>query len=348
MVSRSQLVPRILAWQEKHGRQGLPWQSTQDPYKVWLSEIMLQQTQVMTVLAYYPRFLKRFSSVRALAAATQDEVLALWSGLGYYSRARNLHRCAITVVNDYEGQFPKTAEQLQSLPGIGRSTAAAIAAFCYGERVAILDANVKRVLTRILGFSEDLAQQSNERLLWDKATDLLPTESLASAMPRHTQAMMDLGATVCTTRKPACILCPLSPLCVAFQQGKPENYPVKTRKLKRSVESWWLLWAERNDGTTWLVQRPDSGIWAGLYCLPMADVADSLESMLGVDKLAQVQVLPVFKHVLTHKDLYLHVFRLPWPDKTNPTQAGQWIHPTALAHTGLPAPIRKLLESTVA
>jgi A/G-specific adenine glycosylase len=221
----------MVDWQRQHGRQSLPWQNTQDPYRVWLSEIMLQQTQVTTVLDYFPRFLGRFADVAALAAAQQDDVLALWSGLGYYSRARNLHKCAQEVMGRFGGVFPQRAEDLQTLPGIGRSTAAAIAAFCFQERSAILDGNVKRVLTRVLGYGQDLAVAKNERALWSLAQDLLPEQ--ASDMPRYTQALMDLGATVCLPRKVQCDVCPVSDLCRARGQGEPLAYPVKTRKIKR-------------------------------------------------------------------------------------------------------------------
>lgn len=227
----------IVRWQMAHGRNSLPWQNTRDPYRVWLSEIMLQQTQVATVLDYYARFLQRFPTVSELAAAEQDGVLALWSGLGYYSRARNLHRCAQEVMALHAGQFPRTAEQLQTLPGIGRSTAAAIASFCFGERVAILDGNVKRVLTRVLAFSADLAQSANERELWSRATDLLPEQNLPETMPRYTQGLMDLGATICTGRQPQCLLCPVQALCRGLATGEPGKYPVKTRKLKRSASA---------------------------------------------------------------------------------------------------------------
>jgi A/G-specific adenine glycosylase len=179
---------RMVDWQRLHGRQSLPWQNTQDPYRVWLSEIMLQQTQVSTVLDYFPRFLTRFPDVASLAAAPQDDVLALWSGLGYYSRARNLHKCAQEVMGRFGGAFPRRAEDLQTLPGIGRSTAAAIAAFCFQERAAILDGNVKRVLTRVLGYGEDLAVSKNEKALWALAQDLLPAK--AADMPRYTQALI--------------------------------------------------------------------------------------------------------------------------------------------------------------
>ncbi len=342
----------ILDWQAQHGRQGLPWQGTHDPYRVWLSEVMLQQTQVVTVLQYYPRFLLRFPDVASLAAAPLDDVLALWSGLGYYSRARNLHRCAVAVVDNFGGQFPKRAQLLQTLPGIGRSTAAAIAAFCFGERVAILDANVKRVLTRVLGFAHDLAQSAHERALWQLATDALPTAALAKArasslarvMPRHTQGMMDLGATVCTPRKPACVRCPLAHLCVAHAQGQAENYPVKTRTLKRSSQALWLLRANRPDGSVYLQQRPTPGVWAGLYSLPMYESRQALMDSLKPAQQQRCFDHPAFLHVLTHKDMHLHVVDLAWTQRAAPQGEGQWCAAEALAQVGLPAPIRKLLS----
>src|ERR1700712_4315582 len=201
MAAAASLPPlfahRVARWQATLGRSHLPWQNTRDPYRVWLSEVMLQQTQVVTVLGYFARFLEQFPTVAALAAATEDEVFGLWSGLGYYSRARNMHRCAQEVVERFGGAFPRTALQLQTLPGIGRSTAAAIAAFCFGERVAILDGNVKRVLTRVLAFGDDLSVAGNERALWNDATTLLPPAHAPEAITRYTQGLMDLGATIC-------------------------------------------------------------------------------------------------------------------------------------------------------
>ena len=340
----------IVHWQQRHGRNSLPWQNTRDPYRVWLSEIMLQQTQVATVLAYYDRFLQRFPNVGNLAAASEDEVMSLWSGLGYYSRARNLHRCAQEVMALHHGQFPATAEQLQTLPGIGRSTAAAIASFCFGERVAILDGNVKRVLTRVLGFAGDLAQGVQERALWGLATELLPHEDLAQAMPRYTQGLMDLGATICTGRQPKCLLCPVQTLCRGREQGNPEKYPVKTRKLKRSAQSISLLWAQRPDGSVWLEKRPATGIWSGLYCLPVFESDDVFKSLLPESLKGRIEALPAFVHVLTHKDLRLS----PWiagfqADQPMPasmvseTRPAAWFSPEAWPALGLPAPIRKLL-----
>jgi A/G-specific adenine glycosylase len=330
----------MVDWQRRHGRQSLPWQNTQDPYRVWLSEIMLQQTQVTTVLDYFPRFLGRFPDVAALAAAPQDDVLALWSGLGYYSRARNLHKCAQEVVARFGGQFPKQAELLQTLPGIGRSTAAAIAAFCFQERAAILDGNVKRVLTRVLGFAEDLALQKNEKALWSLAQDLLPDKP--KDMPRYTQALMDLGATVCLPRKVQCEVCPVSAICQAKEQGKPLAYPVKTKKIKRTSATLWLLWAVNAKGQVWLQKRPDKGIWAGLFSLPVFDTEAQLLAAWPQGQ-AGPYIAP-WKHVLTHRDLHLHPVRMTGSAKDSPACEGQWVSAEAWPDLGLPAPIRTLLS----
>ena len=334
---------QVVQWQKTHGRNDLPWQNTRDPYRVWLSEIMLQQTQVSTVLDYFPRFLNRFPRVEALAAAPLDDVLGLWSGLGYYSRARNLHQCAMDVMALHGGVFPSTAQLLQTLPGIGRSTAAAIASLCFGERVAILDGNVKRVLTRVLGFDADLALAANERLLWDEATRLLPVHDLPQAMPRYTQGVMDLGATVCTSKKPACGVCPLAAACVARKLEQPEHYPVKTRKLKRSSQSIWLLWAQAEEAEVWLSKRPTPGVWAGLYCFPLFDNREALEAMVPARYRTGLQDMPVFTHVLTHKDLYLHPVRVQMSSSAIACSAGAWIAAEDWPHLGLPAPVRKLL-----
>ena len=329
----------MVDWQRRHGRQSLPWQNTQDPYRVWLSEIMLQQTQVTTVLDYFPRFLGRFPDVAALAAAPEDDVLALWSGLGYYSRARNLHRCAQEVMGRFGGAFPRLADDLQTLPGIGRSTAAAIAAFCFGERAAILDGNVKRVLTRVLGYGEDLAVAKNEKALWALAQDLLPVQ--AADMPRYTQALMDLGATVCLPRKAQCEACPVRALCQAQAQGKSLAYPVKTRKLKRSSATLWLLWAVNAQGQVWLQRRPNTGIWAGLYSLPVFESEADLLAAWGQG--VQPQYIEPWKHVLTHRDLHLHPVRITGEVAHGPACEGQWVDANVWPAMGLPAPIRTLL-----
>ena len=348
-VGIPEIATQVVRWQKEHGRNHLPWQNTRDAYRVWLSEIMLQQTQVTTVLDYYARFLARFPDVRALAAAPQDDVLALWSGLGYYSRARNLHRCAQQVVSEFGGEFPHTVELLSTLPGIGRSTAGAIASFCFGQRSAILDANVRRVLTRVLGFGEDLAVASNERKLWVLADQLLPVDDLPTNMPRYTQGMMDLGSGICTPKSPACMLCPLESVCAAHKEGDPTKYPVRTRKVKRSAHSWWLLLERDTAGRLWLERRPQTGIWAGLYCPPVFEERELLEQVLTDD--SQADDLAVVTHVLTHRDLYLHpvVARMTAAQAKRreaeaPEGAG-FFAPTEWGALGLPAPIRKLLAT---
>ena len=343
------LADRVLLWQRQHGRHQLPWQGTRDPYRVWLSEVMLQQTQVATVLAYYARFLERFPTVQALAAAPLDEVLGLWSGLGYYSRARNLHRAAQAVMADHGGQFPRSAQVLQSLPGIGRSTAAAIAAFCFGERAAILDGNVKRVLTRALGFDGNLANATEVGRLWTLAEALLPEQGIES----YTQGLMDLGAGVCLTRAPQCSACPVAATCVARAQGRPEAYPVKTRRLKRSsrFNAWlWLEWK----GQVWLIQRPDRGVWAGLWSLPeFASVDDARTALTGLP--GQPQELALFRHALTHFDWTLVPLHWPLPARLARAAVeriaqrwpeGRWVERDVALAMGIPTPLRRLLTIT--
>lgn len=310
---------------------------------------MLQQTQVSTVLDYYKRFLDRFPNVGALALASQDEVLGMWSGLGYYTRARNLHRCAQQVMTDHHGQFPCTAQVLATLPGIGRSTASAIAAFCFSERVAILDANVRRVLTRVLGFGEDLAQAKHERLLWEHAESLLPIADLDIAMPRYTQGLMDLGSSLCTPRSPQCGACPLVRNCAAFAEGRQEQYPVKTRKLKRRSESWTLLILQNQAGQVWLNRRPATGIWAGMHCPPVFQDDAALQTFiaaLGVSaQQASHHELSPFLHVLTHRDLHLHPIVLTGLLPERPALEGEWLGRAQWDGVGLPAPVRKLLDA---
>ena len=307
---------------------------------------MLQQTQVSTVLAYYVRFLDRFPDVATLAVAPLDDVLALWSGLGYYRRARYLHACARAVVAEHGGRFPNNSAALATLPGIGRSTAAAIAAFCFGERVAILDGNVKRVLTRVLGFDGDLAVAAQERELWTQAGALLPDEGIES----YTQGLMDLGATLCLARAPSCLLCPVQNLCVAARSGTQALYPVKTRKLKRGTREhiWlWLVWRDK----VWLVQRPERGVWAGLWSLPEFDSSETFERATSPWP-GQSEDLPSFMHVLTHLDWTLHPVRWTLPTRTAAARVadivadwstGRWFTLDEALATGLPAPLRKLL-----
>ena len=346
MTTQKSFGDTVVAWQKKHGRHDLPWQNTQDPYAVWLSEIMLQQTQVVTVREYFARFMSRFPTVADLAAAHQDDVLGLWSGLGYYSRARNMHRAAQDVVALHGGAFPRSAEALQTLPGIGRSTAAAVASLCFGEPIAILDGNVKRVLTRYLGFKEDLASSKVEKVLWAIAQTMLPQRDVKNAMPRYTQGVMDLGATVCTPKKPQCTQCPVANACVAKAEGQPEAYPVKTRKLKRTSEQLWLLQSVTAEGEVWLMQRPQTGVWAGLYCLPVFESFEAILAVLPAKYRTQLHEGVAFKHVLTHKDLHVHPVRLNVQHavKLGPAMGdGKWVSAADWPALGLPAPVRKLL-----
>lgn len=335
---------RLIEWQRREGRHDLPWQGTRDPYRVWLSEVMLQQTQVSTVLAYYPRFLARFPDVQALAAAQADEVMALWSGLGYYSRARNLHRCAQVVVAEHAGVFPVSAQALESLPGIGASTAAAIAAFCHGERISILDGNVRRVLTRLLAFEGDQAQTAHQRALWQLAQTLLPVAPAASDMAAYTQGLMDLGATLCTRNRPRCDRCPVQALCLAHRTDRATDFPVKTRTLTRRHETWVLPILRTHAGgepRLWLQRRPARGIWAGLYCTPVCNSEAQAQALWPE---ARWRALEAVSHSLTHRELRLVPLLAELPPDAHPGE-GQWMDAGALDRVGLPAPVRSLLST---
>ncbi len=347
-MAASSFAERVVVWQRAHGRHGLPWQG-RDPYRVWLSEVMLQQTQVAVVLIYFDRFVARFADVQALAAAEIGDVLALWSGLGYYGRARNLHLAARQIVDLHGGTFPTTSAGLATLPGIGRSTAAAIAAFCFGERVAILDGNVKRVLARVLAFDADLAVQSAERKLWDAASALLP----ATGIEAYTQGLMDLGAGICTARSPSCLLCPVRDACAAAQAGTQERYPVRSRPPKRKARS--NVWLEmRWRGAVWLLPRPARGIWAGLWSLPEFDAMPSLATFTAGWP-GRAESLEPFTHVLTHLDWTLQPVRWTFPEDapadavarcTAAWTGGRWYAIAELRDLGLPAPLRKRLAES--
>src|SRR5438094_2792621 len=250
---RMPFAQKLIEWQRRHGRHDLPWQGTRDPYRIWLSEVMLQQTQVSTVIPYYRRFIQKYPTAGALATASEDEVLQLWSGLGYYARGRNLHRAAKLIAR---AGFPRTAEAMAELPGVGRSTAAAIAAFAYGERGAILDGNVKRVLARVYGVG-------GEKALWPLAERLLPKHGIET----YTQALMDLGATICTRRNPRCTACPVSQSCKAKKQNRIAELPApRPRRVLPERRVTWLLL--RHKGAVLVERRPAPGIWGGLWCPP--------------------------------------------------------------------------------
>jgi len=339
---------RIIAWQRRHGRHGLPWQDTRDPYRIWLSEIMLQQTQVATVIGYYERFLQRFPDLAALAAAQQEDVMPYWAGLGYYARARNLHRCAQMLVEQWGGRFPERADDIATLPGIGRSTAAAIAAFSTGARTAILDGNVKRVFARHFGIEGDPSRRAVEQSMWTLAQAQLPgTGSHDDDMPVYTQGLMDLGATVCTRGRPACDDCPLRQTCVALRDARQQVLPTPKARKPVPERATGMLILERA-GSVLLQQRPQRGIWGGLWSLPEFNpdrdpLSASLE--LGVSAHSATAIAP-FVHVFTHYRLHVlpYLVRAGAGVLTEPRPDHTWMPCEQLRTAALPAPVRKLLD----
>jgi len=344
----------LIAWQKQHGRHALPWQNTRDGYLIWLSEIMLQQTQVTAVLGYYARFLARFPTLRDLAAAPVEDVMAQWAGLGYYTRARNLHKCAQCVVSQYDGVFPSDPALLAELPGIGRSTAAAISAFSSGTRAAIMDGNVKRVFARVFGIDTFPGERSTEQAMWLRAEALLPEQGIES----YTQGLMDLGATVCTRSSPACERCPMQPRCVAFATGRTRELPVRKPK-KTSPEKHALMLAIVDGGQVLLEQRPPTGIWGGLLSLPELDghvlaedddvpAADGALLWQAVGKFGAMESyerLSTVTHVFTHYKLHIAPYRVTLAQRLDmAAQASYvWMDAARLADAALPAPIKKLL-----
>lgn len=344
----------VIAWQKQHGRHALPWQNTRDAYLVWLSEIMLQQTQVAAVLAYYARFLQRFPTLHDLAAAPVEDVMAQWSGLGYYTRARNLHRCAQRVVEEYGGVFPSDPALLAELPGIGRSTAAAIAAFSYGTRAAIMDGNVKRVFARVFGIDAYPGEKRVEEQMWLRAEALRPETDIES----YTQGLMDLGATLCTRSSPDCPRCPLKDRCVALATNRVAELPVRKPK-KATPEKHAVMLLIVDGGQLLLEQRPASGIWGGLLSLPEldghqavdddradADLTPSLHR--AVSRFGELEsherLLPV-SHGFTHYKLHIAPYRITLSRRLDlVAEAGHvWLPTAAIADAALPAPIKKLL-----
>ncbi|MDF1763690.1 MAG: A/G-specific adenine glycosylase [Oleibacter sp.] len=336
----------VLTWYDQHGRKHLPWQQHISPYRVWVSEIMLQQTQVTTVIPYFERFMQRFPTIADLAAATQDEVLHHWTGLGYYARGRNLHKCAQVICTEHAGDFPKSVDALIQLPGIGRSTAGAIASISMNIEAPILDGNVKRVLTRFYAIEGWPGTSTVEKNLWEIATTLTPNHHHRE----YTQAMMDLGATLCTRSKPACGICPLLPQCQGHKTGKPTQFPnSKPKKEKPSKET--VLVMVKNPKGEWLLQqRPQQGIWGGLWSFPeVASVDDALtwvEQVLN-GKSEHIETLATFRHTFSHYHLYItpvaiHLASLPAAVRE---AADHWYNPMQPSALGLAAPVKTLLNT---
>lgn len=352
----------LIQWQKQYGRHELPWQNTSDAYRVWLSEIMLQQTQVAAVIPYYQRFLDSFPSVFALAEAASEDVMAHWSGLGYYTRARNLHQCAKQVVALYAGRFPSDPQLLQQLPGIGRSTAAAVAAFSYGTRAAILDGNVKRVFARVFGIAGYPGTKKIEDDMWLRARALLPETDIES----YTQGLMDMGATLCTRSSPSCGRCPMQERCVAYAEQRTAELPTRKPK-KESKEKHTLMLVLRYQSKVLLEQRPDSGIWGGLLSLPELDgmqernpdasadeIHDLPEQSLAAKKYAArfgdiegIQQLPGFSHGFTHFKLHASVLQFNVARLSLQVAEPRWVwlDMAQVEQAALPAPVKKYLLS---
>jgi A/G-specific adenine glycosylase len=357
---------KLIAWHRLSGRSGLPWQGNRDPYAVWISEIMLQQTQVATVLERYPRFMKRFPTVKKLASADIDEVLAEWAGLGYYSRARNLHACAKQIIQEFSGKFPNDLILLEQLKGIGRSTAGAIAAFAFNERAPILDANVKRILARLFAVDGVIQDKAVNDRLWQLATDLLPSET--ENMPVYTQALMDFGATWCIPRKPVCIgaekKCPFANECQANLSDQVLALPKRVAKPK-SPEFDCDMLLLRTGNFVLLQKRPSKAIWGGLWSLPESPwrlkTKTVREPMGGIKALLSV-ILPEenstsldkslkglkqgnqIKHIFTHRRLWMQIWELNSASTVEFSSSDlKWVHLSQLGRYGLPQPIKVLL-----
>jgi A/G-specific adenine glycosylase len=336
---------RLLDWFDRYGRKGLPWQQDPTPYRVWVSEVMLQQTQVATVIPYYQRFMERFFTVRELAVAPADEVLHLWTGLGYYARARNLQACAQAVVAKHAGEFPVEIEALMALPGIGRSTAGAILALSRGLRHPILDGNVKRVLARVFGIAGDPSSASVVAAMWAQSEACTPTLRVRS----YTQAIMDLGATVCTRARPACTICPMSAECIAAHEGRQEELPGRKQRRQRGSREATLLIAETGEDQSLAVlleRRPAHGVWGGLWSPPQFEsefaALDWCRREIGEPESSARHLDPI-NHAFTHFDLRLRPLRVRCKPIIGAQDGGRlWYSLRAPARVGLPQPIKQL------
>src|SRR5262245_49375942 len=345
LLSRQSLAARLIAWQKRHGRHDLPWQGTRDPYRIWLSEVMLQQTQVATVIPYYRRFVERFPDIAALAAAPLDEVMRLWAGLGYYSRARNLHRAAQAVTGRHGGRFPERFEEVAALPGIGRSTAGAILVFAQGIRHPILDGNVKRVLARLFGIRGYPGEKRVADRLWRRAEELLP----ARGIEPYTQGLMDLGAGVCARARPRCDACPWSAACVARRRGLVAAIPARKPRKALPEKSTTML-ALTRAGEVLLEKRPPAGIWGGMWSLPEAardiEVAGYCREKFGASVIA-IDKLPPVAHGFTHYKLDIFPIRLTVGKlAARAAEPGLvWLPLEEARAAAIPAPVKRILAS---
>lgn len=333
----------LLTWFDAHGRKDLPWQHPLDPYRVWVSEIMLQQTQVKTVLNYFAPFMKSFPTVAALAKAEQDDVLTHWAGLGYYARARNLHHAAKTVVSDFNGKMPDTTTALESLKGIGKSTAAAIASIAYGQSTAILDGNVKRVLARIHAIDTWPGERHTEKHMWTLAQDFMPSTRCGD----YTQAIMDLGATLCTRSKPDCLSCPVQAFCRAYATEAVDQHPVSKPSKKLPERSTTMHIIINQHGEVLLYKRPDKGIWGGLWSLPESNTDNALAIPAHISIAdSPSQALEQFRHTFSHYhlDITPHINMVSQPHPVEDDKAWIWV-PTDAPKVGLPAPVSKIFKT---
>jgi A/G-specific adenine glycosylase len=340
------IAPALLEWWTQYGRKDLPWQSDPSPYRVWVSEIMLQQTQVAAVERYFDRFIAEFSDVATLANADQDRVLHLWSGLGYYARARNLHRAARVVRDEFGGDIPHDLDQLISLPGIGRSTAGAILALSCDQRHPILDGNAKRVLARLFGVSGWTGSTANLKRLWQLASDCTPNERPGN----YTQAIMDLGATLCTRARPTCEVCPLTMHCSAYQEQLTGEIPAPRPKRRRAQRAAIVMLLVREDGAVLLEKRPENGIWGGLWSFPEADEVSAVDAWcinrVGVAP-SRIEVRSIVNHSFTHFDLDMtpvEAYLDRVPARVMDGDQWLWYNRRAPAAVGLAAPVARLLE----
>ena len=346
-MNPSNFSQQLLSWYQQHGRHDLPWQQDRNLYRVWVSEIMLQQTQVATVIPYFERFMARFPTIAALATASQDDVLHLWTGLGYYARARNLHKSAQIIHHDYAEKFPEEFDNVLALPGIGRSTAGAILAQALGQRHVILDGNVKRVLTRLYAIDGWPGKKVIENQLWELADSLTPKQHLTD----YTQAIMDLGATACG-RKPTCSACPVTDICVAFKQDNVTSFPTPKKRKELPVKSTQMLLLQNEAGEVLLQQRPSSGIWGGLWSLPEYDennpasINEWCEKQLGF-VIGKAQPQSVFRHTFSHFHLDITPIACMVKGPANHVMEdvrGVWYNTQRPESLGLPAPVVKILK----